>query len=108
MKVYVAVKTGFYGSIKDAGAEFLAPDNFKSSWAIPKADAKAIEEATAPGFLDGTVAEVVAQVPALSDAELRRYLDAEVSGKMRKGIVARLEDEIANRALNPPTDDLLS
>lgn len=109
MKVYIAIKTGFYGgSLKAPGVTFLAPDEFKSSWAKRADDAAGIAEATEPGILDGSVSQISEVIPSLSDGELRKLLDGEMSGKMRKGVVARLEDELATRAMNPSSDDLLS
>lgn len=107
MKIFKAIKPGFVnGSRVRVGGEFTAPDDFKASWAVPANEYEDPEEKVT--LADRSVAEILASVENLSDKEVQALLDAEVSGRGRKSLVAKLQDEIANRVTNPAADPLLN
>ncbi len=106
MKIFKATKPGFVnGSLIRVGGEFTAPDDFKAKWAVPAQEYEPAAEKVTQDYR--SVAEILASVGSLSDKELQAVLDAEVSGRGRKSLVAKLQDEIANRVLNPVSDPLL-
>lgn len=49
-------------------------------------------------FLKRNAADIIADLPAANDEELAEFLEAEKSGKNRKGVVEAIESEIADRA----------
>lgn len=106
MRIFKATKTAFVnGARVRVGEEFTAADDFKASWAVPASEY--VDAAAKPTQGDRSVAEILASVDSLSDKELHAVLDAEVSGRGRKSLIAKLQDEIANRVTNPATDPLL-
>lgn len=106
MKIFKAVKPGFInGTLVRVGGEFTAADDFSASWAVPAADYTAASEK--PTQADRSAAEILASVDSLSDKELQAVLDAEVSGRGRKSLIAKLQDAVANRVTNPVSDPLL-
>lgn len=97
MKMVTAIAAGFYGKHRSRGEAFAVPDDFKASWATDEAELPPAADAE-PGLLDKTIDEIVAQISTLSDTELVALKDAETSGKTRVGLIAKLDDETANRA----------
>lgn len=107
MRIFKATKVAFVnGARVRVGEEFTAADDFKASWAVPAE--QYVDASEKPNQGDRSVAEILASVSELSDKELQAVLDAEVSGRGRKSLVAKLQDEIANRITNPVTDPLLN
>lgn len=95
----VAVADGFYGGGRiRAGETFTAPKKDKAKWfrAADEADVTA-DLGGEPHLLDGSVKDVVAALSGLSDQELNGLISAEQAGKARKGVLAAIEDERANR-----------
>lgn len=52
------------------------------------------------GILDGSVPSIVPKLPGLSDAQVRKLIDAEMAGKTRTTLLAAMDER-----LNPPTKE---
>lgn len=98
MKWVKAIHTGYYGSRKERGEKFVVPDDFDAKWAV-EADAPMPEDdVKEPNILDGTIDEILSALSSMSDADVQNILSAEIAGKTRKGLISKLQDEVANRA----------
>lgn len=99
-----AIKLGFHeGARVRPGETFWAEPEFKAKWFVTKGSAEdkaatAVEEGN---LLDKSIKEVLAVLKDQTDVELRALLSAEQSGKMRKGLIGAIDDELANRFSNP-------
>lgn len=95
----VAVFDGFYngGRIR-AGETFVAPKDEKSRW-FRSADEHDVTDDLGgePNLLDKPMREIVAGLSGLTDQQLNGLLSAEQAGKTRKGVMAAINDELANR-----------
>jgi hypothetical protein len=56
------------------------------------------EQSPFDSFLDNPVAEIAPLLADLSTEELEQLKAAEVGGKTRKGLIAKIDDELAARA----------
>lgn len=109
----VALDTGFYGSRRiTRGDTFQAPVDETGKWFRPASDTdrETVQALSGePALLDKPIPEIMAEFPKLSVADLRTLKGNELTGKTRKGLIAKIDDEIANRTLNgEPGDDLLN
>lgn len=97
--LFTATATGFYGGGRvRKGATFRAPANSKFGWAVRKGSAEAREALVAERtLLDQPARDIIAALPGLPDKELAEMVRNEQAGKTRKGVLAALGDEIANR-----------
>jgi hypothetical protein len=66
--------------------------------ATPAAEVPAPTEDAILGLLDGTVKDIHAALPGLSDEDLLRLENAENDGKTRKGVLEAVAEERLNRA----------
>ncbi len=99
MKLVKATKTGFYAKLREPGEVFAVPDDFRSKWAEPVEEAdKTLAEVKERTQSELSVDEVLADLELRTDAEVQNMLDTEIAGKKRKGVIAKLTDEIENRA----------
>jgi len=101
MKLVKATARGFYAKLREPGDVFAVPDDFSASWVdtSEEADAKlAAEENKEPTQADKSIDELLADLDKRDDAEVQNMLDTEIAGKKRKGLIAKLTDEIENRA----------
>lgn len=101
MKLVKATKRGFFGKLREIGDVFAVPDGFKASWASRSAEADAKIDADGnkePTQADKSIDDLLTDLDQKSDADLQNMLDAEIAGKKRKGLIAKIGDEIDNRA----------
>lgn len=99
METKVAVFDGFYGGGRiRTGETFVAPKKAKAKW-FRAADAADVTDdlGGSANILDGSAKDIVAALSGLRDEELDALISAEQAGKMRKGVLAAIEDERANR-----------
>lgn len=95
----VALYDGFFGGHRiRAGQTFVAPVKEKSKWfrAADEADVTA-DVGGPPALLEKDAKDIVTALSGLSDEELSGLISAEQAGKARKGVLAAIEDERANR-----------
>lgn len=95
----VAVYDGFYnGGRVRKGDTFVAPKAEKARW-FRSADAADVTDdlGSTASILDGDAKSIVAALSGQTDEELSALISAEQAGKMRKGVLAAIEDERANR-----------
>lgn len=87
------------------GDTFLAPRDETAGWFASAGSPEAAK--AAPGgedtLLDKSVAEILAVVPGLTNAEILRLISDEQGGKTRKSLMAKLQDELDNRATRGDT-----
>ena len=101
-----AIALGFHnGARVRPGDTFYEEAEFTGAWFVTvgseaEAAATVVEEGT---LLDQPAVKIVAELKNLSDAELNALLSAEQAGKTRKGVLAAINDELANRVTSPPT-----
>jgi hypothetical protein len=97
----VALDTGFHGGRRlRRGDTFLSTVGHKGHWFAP-ADSpdKTVQAAlhNEPDLLDKSIPDIIKELPGLSDAELQGLAQNEMNGKTRKGLLAAISDEQANR-----------
>ena len=99
METKVAVADGFYGSGRvRKGETFVAPKNAKARWFKPASEGDVTaDKGGSSAILDGHAKDIVGQLSGLTDKELNGLIAAEQAGKMRKGVLAAIGDELANR-----------
>lgn len=66
-----------------------------------------VVDSVLPSLLDGSVADVIEQFAALSDAAIANLIELEEAGKARKTLLAALNDELSDRALSAAAAALL-
>lgn len=115
----VALNTGFRGGRRvKRGETFTAPVEETANW-FAAADEKSRKVKQAldgePDLLDKSIPEIINELPQLTTPELHALKGTEMNGKTRKGLIAKIDDEIANRLANgddgkggKQTDDLMS
>jgi len=97
LETKVAVRDGFYAGRRiRAGGTFTAPVSFTGHWFGAEGSA-AVEAAKEPDLLDKSVADILAVLPDLSTDQIASLISAETAGKTRKGLLAKMQDEIDNR-----------
>jgi hypothetical protein len=108
----IATAVGFHnGARVRAGATFRAPVTFTGRWFRPADEAPEIAEAEENPIaraLDQSITAVVESLSTFSDADLPLLLSAEQSGAARKGLMAKISDEIANRIGKAKEDEAFS
>ena len=95
----VAIVDGFFGARRvRAGETFRAARSEKAKW-FKSADPEDVTDDLGgePNLLDNSIPDIVAGLAGLSDKQLDGLLSAEQAGKTRKGVLAAIEDERANR-----------
>ncbi len=96
-----AKATGFYnGARVRAGTTFSAPPDFEAKWFRPADEAEELVEDARDRIakeLDNPITAIVAKLGDYNDPDLNKLLSAEQSGAARKGLMAKISDEIANR-----------
>ena len=102
-----ALRTGFHqGARVHPGQTFVAPVSFKAKWFKPASEADDVVEDGGNALaaeLDNPIRSIVDKLQSYSDADLPKLLSAEQSGAARKGLMAAIGDEIANRISDPKT-----
>lgn len=102
----VATAVGFHdGARVRVGDTFRAPVDFTANWFRPAGEAPEVAKNEANQIalaLDNPIREVVDSLPEYSDNDLKLLLSAEQSGAARKGLLAKINDEIANRIGKEP------
>jgi hypothetical protein len=96
----VALSPGFYTSNKQrAGDTFVVQTKGeKFKWARPAKPADVTADLGGePALLDKSPKEIVQGLSGLTDVQLNGMIAAEQAGKMRKGVLAAISDELANR-----------
>lgn len=103
LETKIALADGFFGGrYIEAGSEFTAPVKSKAKWFVSKDDEpEAAAAAQEPRLLDGSIPDILEAAKKLSVNELNLLVAEEQAGKARKGLLAKLQDEIANRPLAP-------
>lgn len=99
LETKVAVFDGFFnGGRQRAGDTFVAPKSAKSRW-FRSADAADVTDDLGgePHILDGSAKDIVVALAGQTDEQLNGLISAEQAGKMRKGVLAAIQDEIDNR-----------
>lgn len=99
LETKVAVFDGFYGGGRQkAGDTFVAPKSAKSKW-FRAADADDVIDDLGgePHLLDGSAKDISVALSGQTDEQLNGLISAEQAGKMRKGVLALIQDEIDNR-----------
>lgn len=97
MKLVKATKRGFYGKLRDRGDVFAVPDDFKASWADTADEVALPDEDKEPTQAEMSIDALLEDLELRTDAEVQNMLDTEIAGKKRKGLIAKLTDEIENR-----------
>lgn len=95
----VAVFDGFFGGKRiRKGETFVAPKKEKARW-FRSADGADVTDdlGSTASILDGQAKDIVAALSGQTDEELSALISAEQAGKNRKGVLAAIEDERANR-----------
>ncbi len=99
-QTFVALRDGFYTNNKQRpGDTFVVQEKGeKFRWARPAAAADVTADAGGrPGLLDKEPKEILAALSGLTNNQLNGMVGAETAGKRRKGVIAAIEDELANR-----------
>jgi hypothetical protein len=99
-QTFVALSPGFYTSNKQrAGDTFVVQTKGeKFKWARPAKPADVTADLGGePALLDKSPKEIVQGLSGLTDVQLNGMIAAEQAGKMRKGVLAAISDELANR-----------
>lgn len=99
-QTFVALQDGFYTSNKQRrGDTFIVKEKGeKFRWARPATAANVTADAGgSPALLDKEPKEILAALSGLTDVQLNGMVGAETAGKRRKGVIAAIEDELANR-----------
>jgi len=91
------------------GGKTIMPGNTRMVDAsmLPNAHERAEDEAhvSEPTLLDGTVAEIAAALPGLSNEELAQLEEDEESGNTRKGVMKVIAEENLARADQKKKDE---
>ena len=99
-EVLVALEDGFYGlgRVRQGQTFNARSKGEKFSWAKPATPADVTaDKGGEPNLLDKPMKDIIAALPGLSDVELNGMIAAEQAGKTRKGVLAAMGDELANR-----------
>lgn len=103
-EVKKAIRLGYHNGVRvHPGEEFSAPVAFKGSWFVTSGSAEdkalsgAADQREGDGFLQQSAAKIVAALKDLSVDEIKAYISEEQAGRSRKGVLAAMEDEAANR-----------
>lgn len=99
-QTFVALQDGFYTSNKQRrGDTFIVKEKGERfKWARPATAANVTSDAGGrPGLLDKEPKDILAALSGLTNVQLNGMVGAETAGKRRKGVIAAIEDELANR-----------
>lgn len=107
-EVKIVTAPGFHdGHRLRRGDTFTSTKGHTASWFKPldsdDHDAKAALN-NEPSLLDLSVREIVEKLPGLTNQELQGLRQDEINGKTRKGLLAKIDDEIANRIGKTPEE----
>lgn len=103
----IATDIGFWGGARRrVGDRWTVPAGEpKAKWFRPETEADAAETDIAGGavlqLLDNSIPDILDVLPSKTSAELRQLRDAEQGGKTRRGLLSKIEDLLANRAVDP-------
>lgn len=97
----VVLSTGFHGGRRlRRGDTFISTKDHEANWFKPVSSTdREVKEVLAgePNLLDRSIPVIIRELPSLSGEELNALHQNERNGKSRKGLIAAIEDEKANR-----------
>lgn len=99
-QTFVAIANGFYTSNKQRpGDTFVVREKGeKFRWARPANPGDVTADVGGePALLDKEAKDILPALSGLTDVQLNGMVAAETSGRRRKGVIAAIEDELANR-----------
>lgn len=88
------------GAIREPGEEIFLPEGVTAGTNLRKSGGDAVRDDTggeAEAFIGRNADLVIADIPALTDAELDEYQNAEKGGKARVSVLNAFEKEVESR-----------